>query len=383
MCKRPSFRRVRSRQEKVGYCRAFTYSEVDKPDFGGTLLFGMAFENLSERERRILELLIAHYIQTADPVGSRVIASRYNLGISPATVRNTLQDLEEMGLLEQPHTSAGRVPTDSGYRVYVDQMLQPEPLSEEERKKIKREISADPAAVNRILDQTSRLLANLTHQLGLSVAPSFERGILTRIELVPVAERKILVIVAVKGGLARSILLEVDARLEPVALEETRRVLNERLCGRSLGEIRATLEERFKDVYEGDARLIKLFLDHSEALLHASPPEQIHLEGTANILRQPEFRDQQKVSALIDFLEEKKSLVEVISAKGIQEGIVITIGKETDRDETKNLSMVTSTYQVGDLKGTIGVIGPTRMPYSKLVSIVDYTAQLLTEILSE
>jgi heat-inducible transcriptional repressor len=215
------------------------------------------------------------------------------------------------------------------------------------------------------------------------VAPSFERGILTRIELVPVAERKLLLIVAVKGGLARSILLEVDVKIDSVALEETRRVLNERLSGRSLGEIRATLGDRFKDVTVGDARLIKLFLDHSEALLHTSAPEQVHLEGTANILRQPEFRSQEKVSALVDFLEEKKSLVEVVSAKGIKEGIVITIGRESDRDETRNLSMVTSTYEVGGLKGTIGVIGPTRMPYSKLVSIVDYTAKLLTEILSE
>lgn len=358
-------------------------SEVDKGSFGDNLLSDMAFENLNERERRILEALIAHYIQTADPVGSRVIASRYNLGVSPATIRNTLQDLEELGLLEQPHPSAGRVPTDSGYRLYVDRMLRPEPLSEREKEQIKREISADPATVERILEQTSRLLANLTHQLGLSVAPSFERGVLTRIELVPVAERKILLIVAVKGGLARSILLEMDVKVAPVALEETRRVLNERLSGRTLGEIRQTLEERLSGVSEGDARLVKLFLDHSETLLHTAIPEQVHLEGTANILRQPEFRDQKKMSDLIEFLEEKKTLVQVISAKGIREGIVITIGKEADRDETKNLSMVTSTYEVGNLKGTIGIIGPTRMPYSKLVSIVDYTAKLLTEILSE
>jgi len=190
-------------------------------------------------------------------------------------------------------------------------------------------------------------------------------------------------IVAIKGGLARSILLEVDVKIDSVALEETRRVLNERLSGRSLGEIRATLGERFKDVPAGDARLIKLFLDHSEVLLHTSPPEQVHLEGTANILRQPEFKDQEKVSALVDFLEEKKSLMEVVSAKGIREGIVITIGKEADRDETKHLSMVTSTYQVGDLKGTIGVIGPSRMNYSRLISLVDFTAEMITESLGK
>lgn len=330
-----------------------------------------------------MEVLIAHYIQTADPVGSRIIANRYNLGISPATVRNTLQDLEELGLIEQPHTSAGRMPTDAGYRVYVDQMIHPQPLTEREKAQIKKEISADPAAVERILEQTSRILATLSSQLGISVAPSFEKGVLTRIELVPVAERKILVIVAVKGGLARSILLEIDVKLDAVAVEETSRVLNERLSGRSLGEIQKTLAERFKDISSGDPKLVKLFLDHAEALLHTPPAEQVHLEGAVNILRQPEFKNQEKISSLVGFLEERKSLVEIVSSKGIKEGIVITIGKETDRDETKDLSMVTSTYQVGNMKGTIGIIGPTRMPYSKLVSIVDYTARLLTEILSE
>ncbi len=343
----------------------------------------MAFESLNERERKILGALIAHYIQTADPVGSRVIANRYNLGISPATVRNTLQDLEELGLLEQPHTSAGRVPTDTGYRLYVDRMIHPEPLSQREKEQIKKEIGADPAAVDRILEQTSRILAALSSQLGISIAPSFQKGVLTRIELVPVAERKILVIVAVKGGLARSILLEGEAKVDAFALEETSRILNERLSGRSLGEIQKTLAERFQGISSGDPKLIKLFLDHSEALLHTSQSEQVHLEGTANILRQPEFRDPEKSTSLVGFIEERKSLVEIISAKGIREGIVITIGHENERDETKNLSMVTSTYQVGDMKGTIGVIGPTRMPYSKLVSIVDYTAKLLTEILSE
>ncbi len=343
----------------------------------------MAFENLNERERRILEILIAHYIQTADPVGSRVIANRYNLGISPATVRNTLQDLEDLGLIQQPHTSAGRMPTDAGYRLYVDQMIHPELLSHREKEQIKKEISADPIAVDRILEQTSKILATLSNQLGISVAPDFQKGVLTRIELVPVTERKVLVIVAVKGGLARTILLEMEVKIDPVTVEETSRVLNERLAGRSLGEIQKTLSERFRDVSFGDPKLIKLFLDNALALLHAPPSEQVHLEGTANILRQPEFQNQQKVSSLVDFLEERKSLVEIISSKGIKEGIVITIGKESDRDETKNLSIVTSTYEVGGLKGTIGIIGPTRMPYSKLVSIVDYTARLLTEMLSE
>ncbi len=343
----------------------------------------MPFENLSTREKEILKALIDHYITTAEPVGSQAISRRYIPGLSSASIRNVLQDLEQMGLIEQPHTSAGRVPTDRGYRFYVDALLRPENLTLAEEEKIKNELlSEQPAAFEEILEQTSKILANVSQQLGVSIAPNFEKGVLTRIKLIPVAERKILVVLAVKSGLVRTILLEVDSEIRQSSLEETEQVLNERLCGLTLGEIKESKKERLQEVTGGDAKLLHLFLDTSDNMMAALESDQLHLGGTTNILNQPEFKDRQKLRSLIQVLEEKKLLVELISAKRIQEGITITIGKELPQDGIQSCSLLTSSYQAGGIKGTVGVIGPTRMPYSKLISIVDYTAKLLSEVLS-
>jgi len=342
----------------------------------------MAFENLTEREKAVLQSLINYYIATARPVGSRLIANKYKLGISPATIRNTMQDLEEMGFVTHPHTSAGRVPTDKGYRVYVDTLLEPEELTNSEEEQIKTEIWLDYAAVEDLLEQTSRVLGMVSNQLGVTIAPRFDQGILTHIDLIPVAEKKILVVLAVKHGLVRTVLLEAESSLEIETLEKTTGILNERLCGLTLGEIKNSMEQRLKETSTADPKLIKVFLESSENLLNFSEIEQVHLGGTTNIVDQPEFKDREKLRSLIEVIEEKKLLAELISAKGIKEGITITIGKEIERGEMQSCSLVTSSYKAGKVSGTIGIIGPTRMRYAKLVSLVDYTAKLLSDILS-
>ncbi len=344
----------------------------------------MAFDNLTTREKATLKALISHYITTAEPVGSQVISHKYITELSSASIRNVLQDLEEMGLVEQPHTSAGRVPTDQGYRFYVDSLLRPEVLSVAEQDQIKTELLAEAGtAFDEILEQTSKVLANVSLQLGVTIAPGFEKGVLSRIELVPVADRTILVILAIKSGLVRTILLEVDSDIKPTLVEETQKVLNERLSGLTLGEIKESKQERLKEVSSGDSKLLRLFLDSTDDILATIETEQIHLGGTSHILNQPEFKDVEKLRCLIEVLEEKKLLLELISAKGIKEGITISIGKELKKDGIQSCSLVTSTYQAGDIKGTVGIIGPTRMRYSKLISIVDYTAKLLSEVLSK
>ncbi|MFQ6032765.1 MAG: heat-inducible transcriptional repressor HrcA [Candidatus Zixiibacteriota bacterium] len=342
----------------------------------------MAFENLTQREKAVLQSLIDYYIATARPVGSRLIANKYKLGISPATIRNTMQDLEEIGLITHPHTSAGRLPTDKGYRVYVDTLLEPEELTCSEEEQIKSEILVDYAAVEDLLEQTSRVLALISNQLGVTIAPRFDQGILTHINLIPVAEKKILVVLAVKHGLVRTVLLEAESNLKTETLEKTASILNERLCGLSLGEIKDSMEQRLKEASTADPKLIRLFLESSENLLNFSETEQVHLGGTTNIVDQPEFKDREKLRSLIELIEEKRLLAELISAKGIKEGITITIGKEIERGEMQSCSLVTSSYKAGKVSGTIGVIGPTRMRYAKLVSLVDYTAKLLSDILS-
>ncbi len=327
--------------------------------------------------------MINHYVATAEPVGSRAISQKYRLGISPATIRNTMQDLEEMGLISQPHTSAGRVPTDKGYRLYVDSMMGREALTASEEDQIRREICADYAAVQDILEQTARVLATVSRQLGVTIAPRFDQGVLTGVNLIPVAEKKILVVLAIKHGLVRSIVLEAESSIETEEVERTARVLNERLAGLTLGEIKDSIDVRLKETSDADPKLIKLFLDSADNLLNLIEPDQMHVGGTTNIVDQPEFKDREKLRSLIEVLEEKKLLAELVSAKGIKEGITITIGKEIESGGMQSCSLVTSPYRAGKVSGTIGIIGPTRMRYSKLVSMVEYAARLLGDVLSK
>lgn len=347
----------------------------------------MSFENLSARESQILKVLIDYYINTAEPVASRSLARNYALNLSPASIRNTLKDLEDLGLVRQPHKSAGRVPTVEGYRIYVDYLLRPEELSEQERTEITRNISKEYAGIDQLLEQTSRVLGNVSHQLGVTISPRFDSGVIIRLELIPVAERRVLVVLAMRSGLAKTILLEVETDLKDYALQETSSVLNERLCGLTIGEVRMSLKDRLKATAKGDPRLIKMFIDSTEELLDFSGKEEVHIGDTRHILSQPEFRDSARIRDFIDLIEERQTMAELVSRAGIVEGITVTIGVDKEKKaasiEGKELSLMSSTYSAGKFKGILGIIGPARMPYSKLVSVVDYTARRLSEILSE
>ncbi len=338
------------------------------------------FETLSERERQILANLINYYIQSADPVGSRVIANKFKMGLSSATIRNTLQDLEELGLVEQPHTSAGRVPTDVGYRVYVDYLLKPERLDAAEEMAIRQAILKEGRGINEILGQTARILGEITAQLGVTIAPKFEEAKLRNVRLISIAEGRIMVVAITSSGLVRSVILEIEANLSDSSLTEVEAVLNERLSGLSLAIIRDSISRRMADV-TGHGRLINLVIDSKDRIWTEERGDDLHFAGADQLLRMPEFADRERLSRLIKLLEDGKLLGEFLNQAG-EEGLVITIGRENRIREIINCSVVTSTYKVGTITGTIGVIGPTRMPYSKLVSVVEYTARSITEVLA-
>jgi heat-inducible transcriptional repressor len=339
----------------------------------------MSFDNLSEREKQILANLVNYYIASADPVGSRVIANRFGMGISSATIRNTLQDLEEFGLVQQPHTSAGRIPTDLGYRVYVDSLLKPEELTQAEKEAIKSAITQDGSGLKEILGQTCKVLSEITKELGVTIAPRFESGVLKRIDLIPVASGRIMVVVILSSGIVRSVIIEVEATISETMLREFEAILNEKLSGLALGVIRDTINKRLADV-AGHGRLIKLIVEAKDKLLQNDSGTNINLSGADNLLSQPEFHERDKVSALVKLLEDDRILTDFLHNAN-EEGLVITIGHENKVDQIMSCSVVTSTYRVGDIAGSIGVIGPTRMPYNKLVSVVEYTARTITEAL--
>ena len=339
----------------------------------------VAFENLTERERQILANLIEHYISTAGPVGSRAIANKFRMGLSSATIRNTLQDLEELGLVEQPHTSAGRIPTDTGYRFYVDSLLKPELLSAEEKSSVRRRIASEGRGIREILGQTARVLGDITHQLGLTVAPRFEVGILKDLRLIPVSSDRLMVVVVLHSGLARTLILEVETSLNDESIPEVELVLNERLRGLTLSEIRDTIKARLSDI-SGQGRVIKIVIDSKDHIWREDRSDDLIFAGTDNLAAMPEFADRDRLKAMLKVVEEGKVLSDFLGQVQ-HEGLIITIGREHAIDQIINCSLVTASYKVGDISGTVGIIGPTRLPYSKAVSIVEYAARSITDLL--
>lgn len=340
----------------------------------------VTMDQLNDRERQILRMLIEHFVTTAEPVGSRVLAMRYGLGISAATIRNTMQDLETRGLIRQPHTSAGRVPTDEGYRQYVEDLLDPKPVPKRLADRLRDEIAnVHSRAVDEILDQTAHVLASVTSQIGVTLAPSFEQGVISRIELVPVAERRMLLVLGIESGLARTILLEVSAEIDPKSVESTERALNDRLVGQPLSSLKTSAPDRLRGDQRADARLVKMFFDAADDLTTRPPGESLHVNGTSNLFAQPEFADHEALSGLLRVIEQRTPLIELLQRQGMGEGIVVTIGREAKLAGAEGCSLVSANYTAGQVSGTIGVVGPTRMEYAKLVSIVDYVAKLLSE----
>lgn len=340
----------------------------------------MAFDNLTDREKLILANLIDFYISTADPVGSRAIANKFKMGISPATIRNTMADLEELGLIQQPHTSAGRIPTDLGYRVYVDYLIRTQDLTQVEKDRIRATMLQEGRGVHEILGQTCRVLSDITQQLGVSMAPKFEEGILRRLELIPISDERIMAVVVVKSGLARSVSIEIEARIDEKELRQVEMVLNERLVGLTLGHIRETVTSRLADV-SGSGRLLNLIVDSKDGIWTENRSDDIQVSGADNLVLQPEFSSLENISGLMKIIQDGRVLSEFLSTAD-KEGLVITIGRESQFHEIMKCSLVSSSYRVGNISGAIGVLGPTRMEYSKLASVVEYAARTITEVLS-
>ncbi|KPL18144.1 MAG: hypothetical protein AMJ92_09435 [candidate division Zixibacteria bacterium SM23_81] len=337
---------------------------------------------LDKRGRRILETVINRYVSAAEPVGSPYLARHRRLGLSPASIRNTLNTLETLGFLYQPHTSAGRIPTDKGYRFYVDSLMKPWSLSESEKEHIRSEVKIESRDIDEILVQTAHVLGLVSKQLGVTLTPRFQQGVFQRMELLPLAEKKILLVLTIKSGLVKTVVMEIHSSIGEEKLLETSRVLNERLNGLSIREIRENLRKRIRDLAFGDSKLVQLIIDSAHMFFDFSEAAHLYFGGTTNIVRQPEFRDHLKLQTLMNLLEEGKALGELLSRRG-QEGVAITIGSEHARGDMHHYSLLTATYRVGKVGGTVGIIGPTRMRYAKLCAVVDYMAHLLSDMWSE
>ncbi|HEY6808753.1 MAG TPA: heat-inducible transcriptional repressor HrcA [Gemmatimonadales bacterium] len=338
---------------------------------------------LSERERQVLGAVIETYVQTAEPAGSRTIARRVGLGLSAATIRNTMSDLEEKGYLYHPHTSAGRIPTDTAYRVYVDSLMHLPTVSAGESHHIREELAGQRPAVDQILERAAQVLGVLTKELGVAASPSLEAAVLERLDLIQAAAERLLLVLRVKSGFVRTIFVEVPSQIAPEAVAQVALVLNERLAGLSLQEIRATLSDRLRDASAGPGggELLNIFIQEADELFDVSTPPSNVVLGSAQLLAgQPEFASTERLQGLMEVTERRDLLREALAERHGM-GLTITIGAEHQDARLAPFTLVTASYRLGPLAGVIGVLGPTRMPYDKIVALVEHTSRLVGELL--
>lgn len=346
----------------------------------------MPSPELSERERRVLEAVIQSYVETAEPAGSRTISRRFGLGVSPATIRNTMSDLEEKGFLFHPHTSAGRVPTDLAYRVYVDSIIRLPKIAREEQNVLKERIGSRGSTIEAILQRAAQSLGVVTQELGIALGPRFDQAVLQRIELIRLSSERILMVLALEGGAMRTIFVEVKGEIADGALHEVAFVLNQRLAGLPLREVRSSLGSRLRDATTapGASELLNVFVEEGEQLFDVAPQtekESVVLGQASMLAEQPEFSSGDSMRRLIELTDTRHDLAELLRRRSATAGVSITIGNEHDDPRFERFTVVTAEYRAGGLSGVIGVIGPTRMPYDKVISLVRHTSQLVSDLL--
>ena len=336
---------------------------------------------LSDRERAILSLVVEEFIDAAGPVGSRSLAKKSSLDLSAASIRNTMADLEDMGYLDHPYTSAGRVPTRLGYRTFVDELMDTPELTPVERKVLKMRLEQLVSDTDELLRESTRLLSKLSNLLGIALSPRLSTGVLDRLDIVPLSGSRLMFVLSVRGGVVKTIVLGFEADLSRSEIDRVVSILNERLAGLTLQEIRETHEDRMKDLRD-QTGLIELVMDES-AVLFSEPEEgRLQFDGTENILTQPEFQEPDDVRRLIQIIEDEDRVVQVLenlfeSDPDAVGTATVRIGGETAEEEMESYSIVTSPYRLGDTVGTLGVIGPTRMDYARAVALVENAANVI------
>ncbi|RJX29583.1 MAG: heat-inducible transcription repressor HrcA [Dethiobacter sp.] len=334
---------------------------------------------LSTRKKHILQAVVTDYIKSAQPVGSRTVARRYKVGLSPATIRNEMSDLEEAGYLVQPHTSAGRIPSQKGYRYYVDQLMETSNLGEEEKAEIRQVFEYKKLQeIEEIIRHTSRLLSLLTNYTCLILGPQLKKSAFKKLQIMPLDTQRGLLVLVTDTGFVKNNVINLPQTLSGNELNRIVSYLNRRLEGLTIDKITSRLiGELRRDLYHH----IK-FLEETFTLLEDSLAEderRVFLGGTTNILNQPEFGDIGKVKSLLSLFEQH-SLLATLLARPVAgvEGIIIRIGRENILEEVEECSLVLASYCLGkEVVGTVGVLGPIRMDYAKTVAVVQQVVNQL------
>lgn len=333
-----------------------------------------SIQKLSQREREILSAVVRHFILTAAPVGSRQLARHSGFDLSPASIRNVMADLEEMGLLCHPHTSAGRVPSDLGYRLYVNDLMETRDLTSAEQEAIEREFEGVSQEADEIMAVTARLLSSASKLLAIVMIPALDEAKLHRIDLMRLSENRVLVVISLDSGPVKTIMVELEQTLAEAQLQKIAHGLNSRLSGLTLSQVRAEIGERISTMPLEHPGLVRFFIDAAERLFSFHDREEVRIDGRAQMLSLPEFSAPESMRGIIELIEDKDIILHLLQGQNPEPGISISIGSENPDSRAKDLSVLAAQYKTPTLSGKFGVIGPTRMDYSKLKSLVEHTA---------
>lgn len=338
---------------------------------------------LNERKKKILQLIIEDYISTAEPVGSRSISKKHELGLSSATIRNEMSDLEDMGYLEQPHTSAGRIPSVLGYRLYVDSLLSPEKITEREIDMIQSWFGVKAGQLDDIFRRTAKVLSQMSRNISIIRTQEEKSCQFKYIKFLPMDDSRVIMVLVTDTGIAENTIMAVPENTGIEDFDDIAALINNNLSGHPVEDIKKdTLDELAKHIFDNTFMSKYLFEALSDMQMQ-NRTDKVFLGGTANLFEHPEFRDTDKIKDLLSMLEEEGMVKDILTV-GEESGVQITIGSENKFTGIQNCSMVQATYRLGgQLVGTFAVLGPTRMQYAKVMSVMDYLHHYLEAVLTD
>lgn len=339
---------------------------------------------LDERKRQVLQAIIDDYISTAEPIGSRTIARKYGLGVSPATIRNEMSDLEALGFLEQPHASAGRIPSAKGYRFYVDCLMGPQQVSDSDTVLINQWFDQKVRRIDEAFQETVRVLSRVTQNVSLLLAPQAAACKFKYLQFLPFDETRVVVVIVTETGVMENRLMKIPEGTSTEELQRIAGAMNHWLSGLALPEIQTSLLEQIKDevlprpeLLESAMALIR------EATSGASSAEKVYLGGTTQLLNQPEFRDVSKVRQLLSMLEEEQLLYDILHTQD-GNGVIVTIGQENKCQGIQDCSVIQASFRLdGQTVGTLAVLGPTRMEYARTMAAIEFMQKHMEQILKK
>lgn len=338
---------------------------------------------LSDRKLAILKAVIDDYIMTGLPIGSRTISKKHGIELSSATIRNEMADLEELGFLVQPHTSAGRIPSHKAYRYYVDRLMKVVKLNSVEAENIKRYFQDRMSEVNEVLEKAAQALSDTTHHISMVLKPQLKQSIIKRIQFVKITERKAILLVVTDAGLVTDTVIVVPEGMSSDYMEMISRLLTEKLSQKTLEDAESDLRRSLEENLRLNKEFVQDLVSAIETSVEPQGEKGIVLGGTQNIIEYPDFMSIEKAKSFISVLQTKEMLYDMMK-KATRLEFSVTIGQENEVKELQDLSVVTATYKVGGKSlGSFGVIGPTRMDYSRVISILGFVSQSLNSILSE